>query len=235
MNRYFSWIKIVFFSFFLWFNSINAQLCPSPEQVGLTYQIVMVVDYLLRKHNIHYWVDGGTALGVIRHGGMIPWDNDADIEILESDVPKLLAIKDEFKKYNLWLDTGTEARFMVFPINNPCDEISTWPMHLDIFVSYISGDKVRLLSTEMFYVYLKNWWLLEDIKHITRRRFGPAIVNCAQNTEGYLKRYYGQNVLFESRDSHIEDYSPALYRWPENAVPLHLLEEILASYEKESF
>lgn len=40
---------------------------------------------VLEEAQIPYWVDCGTCLGVYRHGGNIPWDNDIDIAILEPD------------------------------------------------------------------------------------------------------------------------------------------------------
>lgn len=37
------------------------------------------IDKLCRENSITYYIMGGTALGAIRHGGFIPWDDDLDI------------------------------------------------------------------------------------------------------------------------------------------------------------
>ena len=34
---------------------------------------------LCEKHDIDYFAGGGVAIGVLRHGGFIPWDDDIDI------------------------------------------------------------------------------------------------------------------------------------------------------------
>ncbi len=40
---------------------------------------------LLSKEKIPFWMDCGSLLGTYRYGGIIPWDNDLDIAVLESD------------------------------------------------------------------------------------------------------------------------------------------------------
>lgn len=46
------------------------------------------IDQLMKKYEIQYFLDGGSALGAIRHKGFIPWDDDIDLIILPKDKEK---------------------------------------------------------------------------------------------------------------------------------------------------
>lgn len=48
------------------------------------------LDAVLRKHQIPYWLAGGSALGAVRHQGFIPWDDDMDIAMMRSDYERFI-------------------------------------------------------------------------------------------------------------------------------------------------
>ena len=54
--------------------------------------MLKVIDRICRKHKIPYWLSSGTALGAVRHGGFIPWDDDLDLEIYRKDYKRLLKV-----------------------------------------------------------------------------------------------------------------------------------------------
>lgn len=53
-------------------------------------QILDVVDDICVRNDIPYWLSSGTLIGAVRHGGFIPWDDDVDIDMLYSDIPRFI-------------------------------------------------------------------------------------------------------------------------------------------------
>ncbi len=55
-------------------------------------EMLIEVDRICRKCGIHYNIIAGTLLGAIRHGGFIPWDDDADVALLRSEYDKFVSV-----------------------------------------------------------------------------------------------------------------------------------------------
>lgn len=65
-------------------------------------------DALCRKHGIRYFADSGTAIGAVRHHGMIPWDDDIDLCLPREDYDRFLALAEtEYGDKYYMLDAHT--------------------------------------------------------------------------------------------------------------------------------
>lgn len=74
------------------------------------YALNVMLDFC-EKHNICYYFIGGSLIGVVRHKGFIPWDDDIDLgfprkdfdrlhELLETEMPEGFAICNRFTDTN---------------------------------------------------------------------------------------------------------------------------------------
>ena len=71
------------------------------KQLDILERVAQICD----KHHIEYWLDGGTLLGAVRHGGFIPWDDDIDIAMSMDDLKKFIKIAPKELPDNLFLQT----------------------------------------------------------------------------------------------------------------------------------
>lgn len=65
-----------------------------PMQTGLL-TLLKEFDAICKKHNITYYLEGGSLLGAVRHKGFLPWDDDIDLSITRDNFQKLLSVIDE--------------------------------------------------------------------------------------------------------------------------------------------
>lgn len=63
------------------------------------YEILVQFDKLCRDNHLQYFLAYGTAIGAVRHGGFIPWDDDVDVLMLREDYEKLCRLpQDRFPR-----------------------------------------------------------------------------------------------------------------------------------------
>lgn len=64
------------------------------------------IEEICDKYEITYYADSGTLIGVVRHNGFIPWDDDIDIVMKRDDYNKFLDVAEKELKYPYFLQTA---------------------------------------------------------------------------------------------------------------------------------
>lgn len=67
------------------------------RRVQLT-QLRILQDFMkfCEEHNLRYFIAGGALIGVMRHKGFIPWDDDIDVSMPRPDYDKFVSLKENF-------------------------------------------------------------------------------------------------------------------------------------------
>lgn len=84
-------------------------------------EILRAIDAICRRHNVDYWLDGGTILGAVRHGGFIPWDDDIDIAMRRDDLPRFISAAQKELPDDLEMqcpDTDPTVRLPIFKVRD---------------------------------------------------------------------------------------------------------------------
>ena len=69
-------------------------------------QIMDEIDRICRKHNIRYFLAGGSMLGAARHNGFIPWDDDIDVGMFREDYERFLKVCESELSKEFFLQTN---------------------------------------------------------------------------------------------------------------------------------
>ncbi|MCI0381644.1 MAG: LicD family protein [Chlamydiae bacterium] len=175
---------------------------------------------ILKKHKIPFWIDCGTCLGAYRYGGVIPWDWDIDIAVLEPDYENVKNALNELdsNKYavqdwssrelpNTYLKvfvkkTGTLIDFYHFKIDSEKKEVST------------------IFSNESNIFITKNW-------KISEKRYTAPMP--------FDRVFPFKKALFEGIEvpvpGKIVEYLQTFYG--KNLEPAYIFNELTQSYEKD--
>ena len=62
------------------------------KKILMLKKLLKLTDKFLKENKITYWLDSGTLLGCIRNKKIIPWDDDIDLGIPESDYNNLIRV-----------------------------------------------------------------------------------------------------------------------------------------------
>ena len=154
-------------------------------------RLLTVVDEICQKNDIRYWLDSGTLLGAVRHGGFIPWDDDLDICMPRKDYYKFLELANKELPSDIFLQTKkTDPTFPSFYTklrDNNSTIIERFEggrdikFHQGIFIDIFPVDFVD--DTDEFISYKRL--LNKDYKH-------KQATNTIKKVKAYLKKYYAE-------------------------------------------
>ena len=130
----------------------------------------------LEAAGIEFWPMCGTLIGAMRHGGVIPWDNDVDFGVWAHDAHRvkaaILAHKDAAKISRLRpLLPGLKMGIMQIEYSD------LKKVHVDVVSMQRVGDNIVQSSSIMRHMYPKDGFKASELLPLTTRAlsFGPTL------------------------------------------------------------
>lgn len=95
-------------------------------------ELVLEIDAICKKHDIVYYLAGGSVLGAVRHKGFIPWDDDIDI----------MMTRDAFNKFQEVCATEmADNREIITMMNTPC--------HTKVTIKYMNKSTCQFFRSQV--------------------------------------------------------------------------------------
>jgi glycerol-3-phosphate cytidylyltransferase len=171
-------------------NSFYNRVILKKSVIASYYRMFNVFKSILDSHNIEFFAHSGTMLGVVRHKGIIPWDDDVDVMVEECFEEKLLAIAPELEANGIKLKENEHSGLLQFFCNSkdicPLDVY----MQIDVFIGLrmeINGDLCLHYKSENFRKWFgKRFIKLADLYPLLEYDFGPLKVKGIRDYQGYF-------------------------------------------------
>jgi len=166
---------------------------PAERQRDFYLFIAVFTDWLDR-HGIAYFMHSGTALGAVRHGGFIPWDDDFDIMIEEGSEKKLVEGFPELATYGVMLsEKHRDNGHYQFFFKNPKVPSSKDRYYcFDIFVGrheLVNQRAVLHYKHPDFHKwFLDRYCPVDDVFPLKRIAFGPLQLWAMNDHTDYFRR-----------------------------------------------
>lgn len=189
--------------------------------------IVKKIIQLCEKHNIKYYIVGGTLLGAVRHKGFIPWDDDIDIAMLRPDYEKFIDIAQKELPENLILDyyqlhknePSYNTYYMARVENSKVKlitRVATEKRTLNAWVDIFPLDGLPNNSVKCFFHKLKLLYLRAALRY---SQYSRIVTENAQNKDAFMRLLIkiGKVINFEkiyNKDKVLEKIDKSLKKYP---------------------
>lgn len=133
--------------------------------------LLIAFDKFCTENNLNYYASGGTAIGVVRHKGFIPWDDDIDVVMPRADYNRMIELRNILDPSKYYIKTLGDEDY-IYAFGKFCDaqttliEFDTYPnciigAYIDIFpIDEVENDIEKLSIKRNTFKKLRDRFLI---------------------------------------------------------------------------
>jgi phosphorylcholine metabolism protein LicD len=163
-------------------------------EVNNIYDLLQIIVCELDKNKIDYIMTGGTLLGTVRNKGLIPYDDDGDIVILNEEVKIDDVLKILKSKTNIISYIGLKGNVIIVKFKD-------WDTCIDIFFMK-NKNGVYNYKFPFNIQYPNEWYNYDELYPLKNYNFGPLVLKGPNDPIKYLDRTYPNWYNKEERWNH---------------------------------
>jgi phosphorylcholine metabolism protein LicD len=148
------------------------------KQLDGTKELLLKFIDFTKKNNVDYFIIGGSLIGCIRNGGLLPFDDDIDVAVFEKDIYLI----EKYKDPQFYFEKATYGFGYKFKKKNS-----------NLFIDVMIFEKDK--ENPKKYKIINNLWkneaiYLDEIYPITEKQYSGFTVNVPYKYNQYLHRAF---------------------------------------------
>ena len=185
MNTWYFVIAFFLFVFYMGVRSFQSVWTDNERSQAL--ELLAYFDKVATSTGARYYVMYGTLLGLVRHGGFIPWDDDMDVHVLAEDFDAMLKLIASNK--DMSIQKMSPNFYKVCLYRNPTIPFRDWSWpFLDIFLVDICDDTIFCHHHPD-----AEGACVHDVFPTQRKQFENIYVSCPRNPMPVLDIEFGSS------------------------------------------
>jgi lipopolysaccharide cholinephosphotransferase len=188
-----------------------------PHVVAELYQMMNDAHDIMTRDNVHYWVDGGTLIGAVRHKGLIQWDDDLDICIYPGHEAAFSNLETNFNKLGYRFEkvmvapdgsivtNGTHIGYKIFPQDKSypfLDALFTIEKNGRIYYSTDGLGAYKRREGDQIFLHDQS-----EVLPLKMVPFGSFQVMAPNDPLPFLHHLYGEDFMDVAYQTHVHDGS----------------------------